>query len=44
MSVVRALVTGLLPIHFGAGQERLGSARLAGLAIADLNRTPHPLA
>jgi ribosomal protein S12 methylthiotransferase accessory factor len=44
MSVVRALVTGLLPIHFGAGQERLGSARLADFAIADLNRAPHPLA
>jgi ribosomal protein S12 methylthiotransferase accessory factor len=44
MSVVRALVTGLLPIHFGAGQERLGSTRLADFAIADLHRAPHPLA
>jgi ribosomal protein S12 methylthiotransferase accessory factor len=44
MVVVRALVTGLLPIHFGAGQERLGSARLAGLALASLNHAPHPLA
>jgi len=44
MAVVRALVAGLLPIHFGVGQERLGSPRLAGIAIASLNRTPHPLA
>ncbi|MGI8857078.1 MAG: TOMM precursor leader peptide-binding protein [Thermomicrobiales bacterium] len=44
LSVVRALVTGLLPMHFGSGQERLGSARLADCSIATLNRTPHPLA
>jgi len=44
MAVVRALVTGLLPIHFGIGQERLGSPRLATFPIASLNRTPHPLA
>jgi ribosomal protein S12 methylthiotransferase accessory factor len=44
MVVVRALVTDSLPMHFGVGRERLGSARLAGLAIADLNRAPHPLA
>jgi len=44
MVVVRALVTGLLPIHFGVGQERLGSSRLAPFSIASLNRTPHPLA
>jgi ribosomal protein S12 methylthiotransferase accessory factor len=44
MTVVRALVTGLLPVHFGIGQERLGSARLADAAITRLNRAPHPLA
>ncbi len=44
MAVVRALVAGLLPIHFGVGQERLGSPRLAAFPIASLNRTPHPLA
>lgn len=44
MAVVRALVTGLLPIHFGIGQERLGSPRLADIPVAALNRTPHPLA
>ncbi len=44
VAVVRALVTGLLPIHFGVGQERLGSPRLAHLPIVSLNRTPHPLA
>ncbi len=44
VAVVRALVTGLLPIHFGIGQERLGSSRLANCPIASLNRTPHPLA
>jgi len=44
MTVVRALVAGLLPIHFGIGQERLGSARLAGYPVTRLNRTPHPLA
>jgi ribosomal protein S12 methylthiotransferase accessory factor len=44
MAVVRALVTGLLPIHFGVGQERLGSRRLAAFPLASLNRTPHPLA
>jgi ribosomal protein S12 methylthiotransferase accessory factor len=44
MMVVRALVTGLLPIHFGVGHERLGSPRLATFPIATLNRTPHPLA
>ena len=35
MVVVRALVTGLLPMHFGVGQERLGSARLADSAIGE---------
>jgi len=44
MAVVRALVTGLLPIHFGVGQERLGSPRLVPFPIASLNRLPHPLA
>jgi ribosomal protein S12 methylthiotransferase accessory factor len=44
MTVVRALLTGLLPMHFGVGQERLGSPRLADLPISTLNRTPHPLA
>jgi ribosomal protein S12 methylthiotransferase accessory factor len=44
MAVVRALVTGLLPIYFGVGQERLGSPRLANFPTASLNRTPHPLA
>ena len=44
MTVVRALVTGLLPIHFGIGNERLGSARLTTFPVASLNRTPHPLA
>ncbi len=44
LTVVRALVTGLLPMHFGSGQERLGSPRLAGFPLASLNRAPHPLA
>ena len=53
--VVRALATGLQPIHFGFGQERLGGRRLfelphgLGLAAgprteADINPCPHPLA
>jgi ribosomal protein S12 methylthiotransferase accessory factor len=52
---VRTLATGLQPIHFGYGQERLGGRRLfelpykLGLAAgprteADLNPCPHPLA
>ena len=44
MAVVRALVPGLLPISFGAGRERLGGARLAGLPLSRLNRIPHPRA
>ena len=55
MHVVRALVPGLQPIHFGYGQERLGGARLFdmprrlgyGDAVrteAEINRCPHPLA
>jgi len=53
--VVRALAAGLVPIHFGWGQERLGGRRLfelpqrLGLADgprveSDLNPCPHPLA
>jgi ribosomal protein S12 methylthiotransferase accessory factor len=53
--IVRALATGLQPIHFGFGQERLGGRRLFDvprllgkadrtLTEADLNPCPHPLA
>jgi ribosomal protein S12 methylthiotransferase accessory factor len=53
--VVRAIATGLHPIHFGFGQERLGGRRLFELpkqlsfadrvrSEADLNPCPHPLA
>lgn len=53
--VVRAIATGLHPIHFGFGQDRLGGRRLfevpqqLGFADhvrteADLNPCPHPLA
>jgi ribosomal protein S12 methylthiotransferase accessory factor len=53
--VVRALATGLQPVHFGHGLERLGGRRLfevpqrLGLAPSvrteeDLNPCPHPLA
>jgi ribosomal protein S12 methylthiotransferase accessory factor len=53
--VVRALVTGLQPIHFGYGYERLGGQRLFEVPRAmgydtrvrsesDLNPCPHPLA
>jgi len=52
--VVRTIATGLQPIHFGYGEERLGGTRvfqlpgILGLAHADsdeasLNRCPHPL-
>jgi ribosomal protein S12 methylthiotransferase accessory factor len=52
--VARAFATGLQPIHFGAGEERLGGRRLfevpATLGYADgprteseLNPCPHPL-
>ena len=55
MRVVRAIATGLQPMHFGFGQERLGGRRLydvpqlMGYATAprtekDLNPCPHPLA
>lgn len=51
---VRVLVTGLQPIHFGQGLERLGGVRLYEAAqrmgyadrirtAADLNPCPHPL-
>ena len=51
---VRVLVTGLQPIHFGHGLERLGGARLYEVAHRmgyadrirtsdDLNPCPHPL-
>ena len=53
--VARVFVPGLQPMHFGAGQERLGGSRLfelpAALGLAgrvrteaDLNTCPHPLA
>jgi ribosomal protein S12 methylthiotransferase accessory factor len=53
--VVRTLITGLQPIHFGYGEERLGGRRLFELpqklgfadrarAVTDLNMCPHPLA
>lgn len=55
LRVVRAIATGLQPIHFGYGEERLGSRRLyevpyiLGFASEprterDLNPCPHPLA
>jgi ribosomal protein S12 methylthiotransferase accessory factor len=54
ISVVRAIATGLQPIHFGFGEERLGGRRLFETAAAlghatgtrtedDLNPCPHPL-
>jgi ribosomal protein S12 methylthiotransferase accessory factor len=53
--VVRVIMTGLQPIHFGHGQGRYGGARLfdapvqwglrdAPLSEAELNPCPHPLA
>ncbi len=53
--VVRTIATGLQPIHFGHGEERLGAQRLFELprilkyteeirTEADLNPCPHPLA
>ena len=53
--VVRALITGIQPIHFGYGLERLGGNRLYELpskigftrkpaSEASLNTCPHPLA
>jgi ribosomal protein S12 methylthiotransferase accessory factor len=55
LRVVRTLATGLQPIHFGYGEERLGGRRLyevpAALGYApgprtedDMNPCPHPLA
>ncbi len=55
VSVVRALATGLQPMHFGHAQERLGGKRLFELPYkmgyapaprteSDLNPCPHPLA
>jgi len=54
LHVVRAIATGLQPIHFGTGEERLGGRRLfetaaklgytAGIRSGiDLNPCPHPL-
>jgi ribosomal protein S12 methylthiotransferase accessory factor len=53
--VVRTIATGLQPLHFGYGEERLGGRRLFELpqklgfashvlSEADLNPCPHPLA
>ena len=53
--VVRVIVPGLQPVHFGHGQERLGGERLYKLpqqlgfadgprSESDLNPCPHPLA
>jgi ribosomal protein S12 methylthiotransferase accessory factor len=53
--VVRTIATGLQPINFGHGEERLGAQRLFELprilkyadktrTEADLNPCPHPLA
>ena len=53
--VVRTVATGLQPIHFGNGHERLGGQRLFQLPVQlglqrepnrfkDLNPFPHPLA
>jgi ribosomal protein S12 methylthiotransferase accessory factor len=53
--VVRVIVTGLQPIHFGFGNERLGGTRLYELprrlglrseasTPAELNPCPHPMA
>jgi ribosomal protein S12 methylthiotransferase accessory factor len=39
--VVRALATGLQPIHFGYGEERLGGPRVSE---DELNPCPHPIA
>jgi ribosomal protein S12 methylthiotransferase accessory factor len=55
LHVIRVLATGLQPLHFGFGKERLGGRRLfevpqqLGLAASvraesDLNPCPHPLA
>ena len=55
LSVVRTFATGLQPMHFGYGEERLGGQRLFEIARilghatgtrneSDLNPCPHPLA
>jgi ribosomal protein S12 methylthiotransferase accessory factor len=55
LCVVRTLATGLQPMHFGFGEERLGGLRLftlpqklghcSGIRLPeDLNPAPHPLA
>ena len=54
LRVVRTVATGLQPIHFGFGEERLGGRRLFEVpqklgfgevrSEADLNPCPHPLA
>lgn len=55
LSVVRVLATGLQPMHFGYGEERLGGHRLYAVPHAlgytdrartedELNPCPHPLA
>jgi ribosomal protein S12 methylthiotransferase accessory factor len=55
LRVVRSIATGLQPIHFGFGEERLGGQRLYTVSRImgyrdrdasedDLNRCPHPLA
>jgi ribosomal protein S12 methylthiotransferase accessory factor len=55
LSVVRTFATGLQPMHFGYGEERLGGkrlfeiARILGYATetrgeSELNPCPHPLA
>jgi ribosomal protein S12 methylthiotransferase accessory factor len=53
--VVRTIVTGLQPIHFGQGEERMGGRRIFELPMKlgcsprlltqdDINPCPHPLA
>jgi ribosomal protein S12 methylthiotransferase accessory factor len=55
LSVVRTFATGLQPMHFGYGEERLGGKRLFEIAHilghaagtrgeSELNPCPHPLA
>jgi ribosomal protein S12 methylthiotransferase accessory factor len=55
LRIVRTLATGLQPMHFGTGQERLGGRRpfevprrlgraMRDLEEAELNPCPHPLA
>jgi hypothetical protein len=53
IAVVRVLVAGLVPIHFGADETRLAVDRLwtyrspagdTARDLSDLNLIPHPLA